>query len=320
MSDAKLHTPIFDSWPLPSDEKEGARRLMPIKIGGPFPRWGTLSIIGAIGAVLIIFPHLLIPDSWRVATEISDGFGIALLTSAFLAFTIERWLRGDLAKDIFLTAIGHHLPESYREALKFELMRLASYPFLCERHLMIIKIEPMDGNESVRVTTAIERTFRNVTGSSQPINAFTHIDEWCFAGERSKIHECQIERIGPNGNVVESIGFDEVKRHDNMSISAASKEIRVGPRGQAKAKSKTTEIKRRIDELSFVFMRPTIDPSIQLDVPDGFEARRSFGPDEGTEHSEEYVNRRTWKGMYWPLQRMRIHWWPTEVRNQLPPT
>jgi hypothetical protein len=87
---------------------------MALDIGGGFRRWQILVIIGLLGLALIIVPHLIdrIP-SW--IGSISEGTGIALLSSAVLGATIERWLRSDLSKDIFLTAIGHHLPSEYRE-------------------------------------------------------------------------------------------------------------------------------------------------------------------------------------------------------------
>jgi hypothetical protein len=39
-------------------------------------------------------------------------------------------------------------------------------------------------------------------------------------------------------------------------------------------------MKHEIDDLSFVFMRPAINPTIDVDVPPGIECRTSFGPDE----------------------------------------
>ena len=97
---------------------------MLIKIGGPLPRWVILTFLASSGVVLIVWPH------WPARLEpsnpvslISEGIGIAVLSSAILAFTIENWLRADLTKDMFLTAIAHHLPSVYAGALRLELSR-----------------------------------------------------------------------------------------------------------------------------------------------------------------------------------------------------
>jgi hypothetical protein len=308
-----LGTPIFDSWPLLANGEKGEGHPMPLNISGPFPRWGTLLLFLILGLALIVVPHVWLPES-LIIQQISDGIGIAILTSAILAFTIERWLRADLAKDIILAAIGYHLPAEYRAALKAELMRIAAFTVLCEQHLLKINIVPIDGT-CVKVTAMIERTFRNISSSSQSIPAFTHIDEWCLPAERSSIQECQIERIG---GAIERTSFNnKTKRHDNMSLSATSKEIKIGPGQRAKSTVMTTEIKRPIDDLSFVFTRPTLNPSMEINVPKGFEFEASFGPDEGVEYPERFSTRRVFEGMYWPLQRMRVHWWTVEAKSQL---
>src|SRR5262249_44546402 len=185
---------------------------MSIKIGGPIPRWLILTATGLGGVAMIIAPHAFLPD-WCILTEIFDGIGIAFLTSSILAVTIEKWLRSDLAKDIFLAAIGYHLPSNYREALKRELNRLASYTFLCEKHILLITIEPK-GDTWVRVTAQIERTMRNITQSSQDIHAFIHIDEWGHPEEKSRIEECNIVKV--NGGT--KLKFAKIVTHENLSI------------------------------------------------------------------------------------------------------
>jgi hypothetical protein len=277
---------------------------MSINIGGPVPRWQILGFTAAIGLALIAVPRMFLPEQHSFI-EILDGIGIALLTSSILAFTIERWLRADLTKDIFFTAIGHHLPSNYREALKAEVVRLSAYRFLCENHILLIKIDPVD-DDFVRISTTIERTIRNITQSSQKIFNHIHIDEWRHA-ERSQIHECSIEKLDRSG---ERASSNKTVTHDDSSISATTKEIKLKPNESAKLLSRSTEIKRSTDDLSFVFISPTVNPTIEISSSsDSFEFRASFGPDEETARKENYSNRQTLDGMYWPPQRMRIHWW-----------
>jgi hypothetical protein len=280
-----------------------------IDIGSGFSRWQQLAALAILGFLLIIAPHLielyLGHDIWRPLSAISEGIGIAVLSSAILGFTIERWLRADLSKDIFLTAIGHQFPPNLRDALKSELIRLSEYKFLCEKHLLKIKIEPID-SECARVILTVERTLKNISVSDQDINSMIHIDECNFPQEKSSISECQIELIGSKKP---SISFKETEEHPNKSISASTKKIKVAPGECALLSSKSKEIRRLTDEVSIVFTAPTINPTIEVEKPDNFQAEVSFGPDDPQIVQEKYSSRLTLNGTYWPLQRMRIHWW-----------
>lgn len=82
---------------------------MALNIGGPFPRWQILGAWALLGLLLIVWPHLSFEKPNPVGL-ISEGIGIAVLSSAILGFTIERWLSWDLSKDVFLTS----KPISYR--------------------------------------------------------------------------------------------------------------------------------------------------------------------------------------------------------------
>jgi hypothetical protein len=308
------YTPIFDSWPSPFDGGKMKDTSMPLDISGPVPRWGTLSMLAILGLMLIVGPNLLLTDvnDWHhIAIQILEGIGIATISSSVLGLTIERWLRADFARDIFLTAIGHHLPESYRKELRAELMRLSSFPLFCEEHILSIEIQVVNGT-CVRAVSMIERTFRNISRSTQHLSGHIHIVEWNFLEERSRIDECKIEKL--DGGSCREVS-EKITTHDNLSISATTREINLGPNDRAKMTTKAVELKRHTDDLSFVFMRPTINPTINVCAPDGFEIRTSFGPDEERATAETYSGRRTLQGMYWPTQRMRIHWWTTKAKS-----
>ena len=285
---------------------------MSINIQGPLPRWLTLCIVAIIGLALIVVPRIAL-QAYPIVIEISEGTGIALLTSAILAFTVERWLRSDLTKDIFREAIGHHLPPNYRNALQGEIIRLSTYDFLCEDHILLITIQSVDDN-CVLVTTKIERVIRNITQSSQNIGNYVHVDEWGFP-QPSQIYECSIQKLDGAGK--DHANFTKTVQHDDLSISATTKTIKLGPNERAKLLSKFCEVKRATDDLSLVFMSPTTNPTIEIQVPsDTFRFKVSFGPDEEVARKEEYSTRQTLNGMYWPLQRMRVKWWRIKVGGE----
>jgi hypothetical protein len=140
---------------------------MALNIGGPIPRWQILACWAVLGLALIVLPNLVLERSNPFGL-ISEGIGIAVLSSAILGFTIERWLRSDLSKDVFLTSIAHHLPPEYRAALRLELSRLTGYKYICDHHILKIKIEEID-DQNVRVISACERTFKNISNSTLPL-------------------------------------------------------------------------------------------------------------------------------------------------------
>ncbi len=294
---------------------------MALNIGGRLTRWQILLATLTFGLLLIVAPHAAFSPEvhfgWEVGhpvTLIAEGIGIALVSSGVLGFTIERWLRSDLAKDIILTAIGLHLPDPYRAALRSELIRLSGYKFVCEKHILKIKIEPVDAN-CVRITTLTERTFKNIFTSSEQFEGYTHIDDWQFSQGQSSISECQAELVG---GALPPDQFSKIETHSNLSISARTAKIKIKPNDCVRFTAKSIEFKRPTDELSFFYGAPTINPTIEVDAPEQFKFQVSFGPDEEKTDRERYSARTTLEGIYWPLQRMRVHWWQTHDANLVP--
>jgi hypothetical protein len=65
-----------------------------------------------VGAILIFVPHF---SEWKSDYGIVPEIGVALVISAILGFTIDRWLKAELRTDAFLAAIGHILAPEFRE-------------------------------------------------------------------------------------------------------------------------------------------------------------------------------------------------------------
>jgi hypothetical protein len=139
-------TPIFDSgWsPFGSAHEDGVVRG--VNLGPLMTRRGALVALAVAGIVCISVVPIIeeYTGSFRFADLIHvilDGLGIALLSSAILAFTVENWLRFDLSRDVFLTTIGYRLPDEFRSGLKSEIIRLSSCDSLCDWHLLKVTIE-----------------------------------------------------------------------------------------------------------------------------------------------------------------------------------
>jgi hypothetical protein len=141
-----------------------------MKLGGKLPGWAALALFLLLGLALIFVPRVL---EWQWDRGIISEIGVACLVASILGFTIDRWMRAELRKDVFLASIGHLLPSEFRA----EVSRIIGYKLICERHRLLIKIENI-GNGVVRVTSATERLIRNRSAYPEQMNNMLHIDEW----------------------------------------------------------------------------------------------------------------------------------------------
>jgi hypothetical protein len=277
-----------------------AGELMTLK--GTLPPWAILSILGIVGGILLIAGN--VPWwSWGSWPEWGHGLardtGIALLTTAILGFTVDRWLKLDIAIDVFRAALGYVLPDAFRE----EVRRISNYKMVAERHVIIFEIERLD-QDVVRVTCMLERTVRNISSETQPYKAQLDIDEWGFQQEQSKILECEIRNESGASHRFQSV---ENRGH---YIHARTEEIAVPPQGRVFISSKFTEIRRANDDLILVSVTPSNNPEINVQIPDDFEYQVSFGHPNETIEKARYSSRHTMKGTYFPAQAMRLRWWP----------
>lgn len=158
-------------------------------LGGKLPPWAALASFLILGLAGIFVPRVL---EWQWDRGIISEIGVACLVASILGFTIDRWMRAELRRDVFLASIGHVLPSEFRA----EVSRIIGYKLICERHFLLITIDSA-GNGVVRITTSVERTIRNRSAYPQQISNITHIDEWGLQRiGRAEILECVLEIDG----------------------------------------------------------------------------------------------------------------------------
>jgi hypothetical protein len=269
-----------------------------MKIRGRIPPALWLAGMAAVGLLLMFLPTN-VPQWSAHDFGISRDVGIAVLSASILGFTIDRWLKAEIVSDVFEAAIGHVLPKEFRQ----EIQHIISHKFICEKHAMIVDIADR-GDGTVRVTTSIERTSRNISAYPEAIPALIHLYDWGF-DEASKILDCQI--------TVE--GFAPVKSepevtHPDGSISAETAKVNVGPGQTAKVYLKGTQIRRMNDDISWIFLAPTIKPEIEVQLSPSLAYRCGFGTPAETVENSQIANRHQLNGTYFPGQRMRVRWWP----------
>ena len=277
---------------------------MPINIRGPLPRWVYFLVLSICGIGLIYFAHSL-KEKLGIVSETLRDAGIAAVTASILGFTIDRWIKADLAKDVFQVAVGYIFPTEFRE----EIRRILAYRFICEKHHLIVDIEDI-GEGCARVTSKYERKFRNITSSSAPIKGIIHMDEWGFTQEKSKIIEYQL--ILEDGTVIVADPHN-VRTDANISPSLLleTEEKHISAKRTATVCVKWLEIRRTNDEISINFGSPTINPEIEVNAHE-FDFMVEFGT-EGEIGRARYSPRQTLNGTYFPGQKMRVRFWPRRI-------
>jgi hypothetical protein len=263
---------------------------------GRLPPWAVLGFIGTTGLILVFVPATF-ELSWY--GSIFRDIGIACLTTSILGFTFDRWLKLDIAVDVFRAALGYFLPEEFRG----EVRRISNYKFLCEKHVLTVQVDKLD-RDTVRATMMLERTIKNISSETLPYKNSLDLDEFGFAIAKSQIYDCQIKNEAGDVHKFATVAD---KGH---YVHAETKEFKVPSGARVFISSKFSEIRRINDHIVLVNRTPTKSPEMEVKISDEFEYECSFGhPDEIIEKST-YTNRHTMVGTYFPNQVMRLRWWP----------
>jgi hypothetical protein len=168
----------------------------------------------------------------------------------------------------------------------------------------LVKIEKID-DECVRVTCETNRKIRNIGSSVVKLGPKLHIDDWGFVQEPSEILECKMEvERGPT-----ILAIAKETKDDQPTILFEGREVPIKPNGCFTLISKWSEIRRHNDLVYVSFAFPTLNPVIEIQVPDGFKAAPSFGA--ASEEVEEIsTGRKAVSGTYLPYHYMVVRWWP----------
>jgi hypothetical protein len=223
--------------------------------------------------------------------------GIALLTTAVLGFTVDRWLKLDIAVDVFRAALGYVLPDEFRD----EVRRISNYKLVAEKHVLIFEIEQLDA-DTVRAVCMLERIIKNISSESQPYNALVAADEWGFPNAKSEIFECEVRDEAGNTDKFQHI------ENDGGVLKTSTNEIFISPQGRAFGFLKFSEIRRTNDHIMGVSTLPTKNPEIEVKISPNFEYSVSFGHPVERVQMAKYSPRHTMLGTYFPNQPMRVRW------------
>jgi len=257
--------------------------------------WLLLVVIFVSGAILIFVSEHFHPG-WDFG--LIHELGIAFVVASVLGATIEITLVTKISRDVFEATLGYILLPEFRN----EVARITGYKFLCEHHLLLIKLE-LQSDHVVEVTTSIERKGRNITAYPEKLFAYLHIDDWGFVDRPSIILECRLiaNNIPFEGHAVTAEPFREKWLSD---------EAEIGPSGTFTMLSKYKEYRRDNDVVYYFFGMPTKNPEIEVRLPPELDYSISFGGADTAIERSEYADRSQFNGMYFPHQAMSVRWWP----------
>jgi hypothetical protein len=263
-------------------------------VGGISTRW-VLAAAFILGVVLVGVDHAYEPT---LDFGIIHELGVALIVAAIIGFAIDVTLTKAVARDVFKATLGHILRDEFRA----EVTRITGYKFLCERHVLVVEIKLLP-DHVVEVTTSIERHITNITAYPEKYRAYLYIDEWGFPIGVSQILECYLLIDG------KKISGKSLKA-EPFRLKWSSADVDIAPRKTFTSFSKYQEFRRDNDTISVFLATPTLNPEIEVRLPDELDCSIGFGASETSIVKYEYANRSRLNGTYFPHQAMSVRWWP----------
>ncbi|HXC27609.1 MAG TPA: hypothetical protein VNV38_06610 [Stellaceae bacterium] len=244
---------------------------------------------------------LIVPSVTNLAADhgVVEAIGTAFLVAAILGFTIDRWMKAEIASDVFRSTLGYILPPEFQG----EIAKIVSFKFIGDEHEMWYDIEQIT-SDTISCRVRCERTLRNITNVSQKQNASIHIDDWGF-DNKSAIHRCEIH--DSDGRLLENmIG---VEARSDSTLYAETREVSVEPGSTIRVVTDFVEIRRVNDQIVTVFLAPSKNPRVHLNCKN-FQFVLDFGVLEQKTGMSAVSTTHTLHGIYFPPAPIRLRWWP----------
>jgi hypothetical protein len=263
--------------------------------------WLFLGAMLVVGVLAIVSASYITSNtSLHLLAELLKEVGVALMIAAFLGLTVDRLLKLEMARDVFLAAFRYVLPDELKE----EVGRIISYKFICTEHRTVIEIVEIAETEFVRVTVSTERILKNISRHAEALGNHFALDEWGFPEHRTMIGECSMEL---DQEVLKGANFPDYE--DEGMVGQKTDERSIARSGTAKLITRGSEVHRNNGEIMLGFDAPTVRPSVDIRIPDGFKYALSFGvPGERVVESKIAKSHRL-EGAQFPGQATRLRWW-----------
>jgi hypothetical protein len=168
----------------------------------------------------------------------------------------------------------------------------------------VVEIKKVDA-DAVLIITTFERTLVNKASFKRTLPALYTVEDLNFPNGPSEILECEIQDESGNIKRAEPV-------RGPHGLEAKSDDITVEPGHKIKVRGKATQYRRTNDIIFETFLAPTVNPQIEVMIPDDLEVWVQFGT-AGDVEKAKYRNLYTLSGVYFPNQIMSVRWWPKDL-------
>ncbi|MDX2201420.1 MAG: hypothetical protein NW223_01595 [Hyphomicrobiaceae bacterium] len=251
-----------------------------------------------LGGTSILFGAQNIPN--HIIEKVVTEIGLSLIIASLLAATVDRIIKLQMARDVFLASFRYVLPVEMKE----EVARIIGYKFVATSHYSVVSIEEIEGTEYVTVTTKTEREIKNVSHHAEQMWNYLSQDEWGIPNHPSKVHTC-IMKIGTT--ILEGEPDKEAEKEGAIGLMTKKKSLASGE--SATLIQVGSEVHRNNSQLVMFYDCPTVGPVVRIEIPENFRHAISFGvPGERMTRSS-IAEEHTLDGTQFPGQGTRLRWW-----------
>jgi hypothetical protein len=226
-----------------------------------------LAAITIIGVAFIVAAHFL-PPIWLLLRGLAQSVGEALIVAAILGFTVDRYMKDflirEITKDLFKYLVGYKLPE----AIQNRLRDLMGTPLIREKYQTLYTLMPQS-DKHVVLDVKYQFELKNVSTtikSYEPRIELEKHDNPRILELRCDQKDVQFLKIAPAGGTigVESSSVPGVIVAVGETIDLLPQVIYpVSGHYQLRVPSCHS------DTLSF--LHPTVDVTVRAEYPDDFQ-------------------------------------------------
>jgi hypothetical protein len=226
--------------------------------------------------------------------------GVAMFIASILGFTIDTYLRQNIAKDAFGGAMGYFLPDDIKEAVRY----LGATDWFAEEFSLTIKLERVQ-DDLVKCTIKIRKFLRNVSSATQKINSYIHIDEWSHS-KSAYIVSCSVstpaKKLEMTGSRTANNGY---------TLHGETEYLSVYPGSTVETLGEAVEYKKQNDDMHYVLAYCARSPKIYVEAPDDFELLVGISAAREIQ-KHPHTNLYELPGFYLPWQKMGVRWYPKQ--------
>jgi len=261
----------------------------------------SLAVMVLVAVGLLILSNSAQPPLLQEATH---DLGIALLSAAILATTIDIWVTTKIVRDVFRAAVGHILPPELRDEVHW-ISNFKCITHHCECNFDIEDI----GSGVVKLTLEYDTELSNITSTTQNVERLFTIDDWGIPLKSAEILEYEYTK--GNESPVRFTGAPERRASGELVINL--EKISLRPNERVRTFIKAQQYLHENDVFHEEWLYPVRKPEINIrSISESLNYSAGFAHDPPVtvlQLGRRYIL----QGTLMPHQTLRLRWWPKKV-------